>query len=363
MPAEGKVKLAGATPGGSRVKTRSSADSSAPGRNELSQLTELFTAFAIRGLATLGVADVLALGPASVETIADAVGGNTDALYRTMRFTATMGVFAELPGRIFAMTPAAEYLRSDVPGSMRSRLMIDDSTLTRLRVLAEIPHTLRTGESGYHKVHGTGPFEAGGNRPAAAQIAVQAPGSARMLAEGVLAASDFTDDRVVVDVGGGTGTMIGSVLARHPHLRGVLYDLPTVISEAPNVLAPLGVAQRCTLTGGDMFQAVPAGGDTYLLSFVLHDWTDDRAAIILANLRDVMSQSARLLVIEVLIGDTGGQAALRQDFMMMVNGGGRERTRAEHANLLAQAGFRLAKSTPIGPGLCVLEARPASGHG
>lgn len=359
MPAQSRVKVAGGTPAGNTVKTRSSGGSYDPAHDELSALTELFTSFAIRGLATLGVADVLALGPAAVETIADAVDANTEALYRTLRFTATMGVFTEMPGRVFAMSPAAEYLRSDVSGSMRSRLVIDDTTLTRLKVLAELPHTLRTGESGYHKVHGFGPFDTTANRPAAAQVAVQASGSAKTLAEGLLAVCDFSGDKVVVDVGGSTGAMIGAVLARYPHLEGVLLDMPSVIERAPATLASFGVAQRCTLTGGDMFQSIPAGGDTYLLSFVLHDWADDDASRILANLRNTMSDSARLLVIEVLIGEAGASAAVRQDFMMLVNGGGRERTEAEHTALLTQAGFTLAKSSPIRPGLSVLEATPA----
>jgi O-methyltransferase domain len=357
--ADGKTKVVGGgIPADSKVKTRAATNDSKPGRNELSQLTQLYTSFAIRGLATLGVADVLASGPVPVEEIAEAVGGNTDALYRAMRFTASVGVFIELPGRVFALNTAAEYLKSDAPDSMRSRLMIDDNTLTRLQMLMEMPHTLRTGESGYHRVHGVGPFEADANRSGTVRVAVH-PGSAQMLANGLLEADDFAADRVVVDVGGGTGTMIGAILARHPHLEGVLFDLSPVIAGAPKVLRPLGVTERCKLVGGDMFQGVPAGGDVYLMSFVLHDWADDKAAIVLANLRAAMTDDARLLVVEPLISE-GPQAAqsIQQDFMMLVNGGGRERTASEHAALLAQAGFRLTNMTPVHAGLCILHAQP-----
>jgi O-methyltransferase domain len=356
--ADSKLKVAtGGIPAGGKVKTRAAANDTKPGRSELSQLTQLYTSFAIRGLATLGVADVLASGPVPVEEIAEAVGGNTDALYRTLRFTASVGVFTELPGRVFALNPAAEYLKSEAPDTMRSRLMIDDNTLTRLQMLMEMPHTLRTGESGYHKVHGVGPFDAGPKRSGTVRVAVH-PGSAQMLANGLLEADDFTADRVVVDVGGGTGSMIGAVLARHSHLDGVLFDLPVVIDGAPEVLGPLGVTERCKLIGGDMFQGIPDGGDVYLMSFVLHDWADDKAAIILANLRAAMTDEARLLVVEPLISE-GPQAAqsIQQDFMMLVNGGGRERTAAEHAALLAQAGFRLTNMTPIHAGLCILHAQ------
>ena len=366
MPAESNMKMAdtqartagGAIPAGGKVRTRAAASDGTPAGASLSQLTQLYTSFAIRGLATLGVADALASGPAPVEDLAEAVQANTDALYRTLRFAASVGVFTELPGRVFALNTAAEGLRSGTPGSMRPSLVIDDNTLTRLRMLAEIPHTLSTGESGYHKVHGIGPFEAAAKRAGNVRVAVR-PGSAEMLASSVLQADDFSADRVVVDVGGGTGAMLGAVLTRYPRLTGVLFDLPSVIAEAPKTLEPLGVTERCQLAGGDMFQAVPDGGDVYLLSFVLHDWGDDRAAAILANLRAAMTDQARLLVVETLITE-GPQAAhsIQQDFMMLVNGGGRERTADEHAALLADAGFRLARMTPIRAGLSILHAQP-----
>lgn len=334
-------------------------------RAELNQLSQLLLPFAIRGLATLGVADVLASGPLPVQAIAGTVGADTDALYRTMRFTASHGVFAELPDRVFELTPCAEFLRSDVPGSMRQGLMIGEGTATQLQIYGEIGHTLRTGESGYQRLTGSSPFQAmATNQPMARRIGGQMQDSARRLGENLADAVDFSGDQVIADVGGGTGTLIGTVLARYPQLSGVLLDLPPVVSGAAEVLESLGVAGRCQVIGGDMFQEVPAGADSYVLSCVLHDWPDDRAAAVLARVRAAMPDSGRLLIIEAVIGGDGTPTALaiQADFAMLMYGGGKERNASEHTALLARAGFELAGITPTASGFSVLQARPGPGR-
>jgi hypothetical protein len=331
-------------------------------RAELTRLSQLLLPFAIRGLATLGVADVLASGPLPVQAIAGTVGADTDALYRTMRFTASHGVFAELPDRVFELTPCAEFLRGDVPGSMRQGLMLGEGTASQLQIYSEIGHTLRTGESGYQKLTGTSPFQAmATNQTMARRIGGQMQDSARRLGENLADAVDFSGDQLIADVGGGTGTLIGTVLARYPHLSGVLLDLPPVVSGAPDVLESLGVASRCQVIGGDMFQEVPAGADSYVLSCVLHDWPDDRAAAVLSQVRAAMPDSGRLLIIEAVIGGDGTPTALavQADFAMLMYGGGKERNASEHTTLLAQAGFELADITPTASGFSVLQARPA----
>jgi hypothetical protein len=329
---------------------------------KLSELTQLLLPFAIRGLATLGVADALADGPQPVETIAKTVGADTDALYRTLRYTAGKGVFVEFPGRVFALTSLANWLRSDVPGSMRPRLMIDDGLVNRLEVFTEVVHTLRTGESAYQKVRGGNPFDASAaDRGTAARFHRQLSPGTQTWPDALVEAVGFAADTKIVDVGGGTGSVLGTILSRTPALTGVLFDQPPVIEEAAAVLDSLGVADRCDTVGGDMFDEVPAGGDTYLLSFVLHDWPDEQAAAVLANVRAAMDDDARLLIVESLISDDEEQAAqaVQQDFMMMLHGVGRERTGTEHSDLLDQVGLQLESITPLGPGLSVLEARRA----
>lgn len=327
-------------------------------RNELMRLSQILLPFAIHGLATLGVADALAAGPRPVEDIAADAGAETDALYRALRFTASRGLFTESPGRVFGLNPPAEFLRSDMPGSMRPRLMIDESMGAKLPLLAEILATLRTGKSASR------PFQKMAANPAAAKrFSRKMQTGADRRGEALAGTVDFSTARVVADIGGGTGSILGAVLARYPQLTGVLYDMPAVVAEAPAVLDPLGVTQRCQLVGGDMFQSVPSGADTYLLSCVLHDWPDDQALSLLGNVRSVMADGSRLLAVEALVGGDDAMAAqvLERDFMLLINGGGRERTADEHAALLDRAGFRLAGVSPMGGGFSVLEATAQPG--
>lgn len=341
--------------------TSDSIEESGSAQAELMQLTQLFLPFAIRGLATLGVADALASGPAPVEAIAEAVNADAGALYRTLHFTATRGVFTELPGKMFALNPVAELMRSDVPGSMRPALMINDKTPNMLRVLTEVTYTLRTGQSAFRKVRGTGPFEA---------VATGRPGIGRLIrrrsqsgpVDALLSKVDFGSDRIMTDVGGGTGTMLGGILARYPDLRGILFDLPSIVEHATPELESLAVKQRCQVVGGDMFQEVPADSDTYVLSNVLHDWPDEQAKVVLTNIRKAIPDKGRLLVLESLAGDEPEQAAqvAQQDFMLLLNTGGRKRTVGEHEALLQEADFRVTAVTPLSSECgTVIEARPA----
>jgi len=330
---------------------------------ELIQLTQLFLPFAIRGLATLGVADALASGPASVGAIAEAVNADAGALYRTLHFTATRGVFTELPGKIFALNPVAELMRSDVPGSMRPALMIDDMTANTLRVFTEVTYTLRTGQSAYRKVRGTGPFEAiaAGRRSGGGGTRRHDPSGP---VDCLLSKVDFGNDRIVADIGGGTGTMIGGILARYPDLQGMLLDLPSVVEHTAPELESLAVKQRCQVVGGDMFQEVPADADTYMLSNVLHDWPDEQGKVVLTNIRKAIPDNGRLLVLESLAGDEPQQVAqvaqvAQQDFMLLLNTGGRKRTVGEHEELLQEANFRVTAVTPLSSECgTVIEARP-----
>jgi len=123
-----------------------------------------------------------------------------------------------------------------------------------------------------------------------------------MIAKAILATYDFSSARVVVDVGGGRGELISTVLDAHPGLRGVLYDLPRVIEAAREKLGRAGIADRCDAIGGDILSSVPGGGDVYLLSRVIHDWDDEKSILILRNCRAAMVQTSRLLLAERTIG-------------------------------------------------------------
>ena len=181
----------------------------------------------------------------------------------------------------------------------------DDGFPWIIAALNELPRTLQTGTTGMELAHGMPIFEYLTRHPDAGRrfdlvMTLAQEGEPEAVAE----TYDFTGVRSLVDVGGGNGTALAVMLARHPHLDGVLFDLPAVIERGAPGLAALG--ERCDLVGGDFFASLPAGADAYLLSHVIHDWDDDRALTILRNCRDAMSSDGKLLLVEMVI-PAGGQ--------------------------------------------------------
>jgi SAM-dependent methyltransferase len=176
-------------------------------------------------------------------------------------------------------------------------------------------------------------------------------------APSVAAGYDFSPMRTVADIGGGTGTLLAAILRAHGHLRGVLFDRPAVVAGAAGVLRAAGVEDRCEVTGGDFFKAVPGGADGYILANVLHDWDDDRSVRILGACCRAMAEDGRVLIVERLIpGDPHAAApVLLSDLNMLVVSGGQERTNAEYGELLAAAGWKLTKVQPVAPPYGVIE--------
>jgi hypothetical protein len=176
----------------------------------------------------------------------------------------------------------------------------------------------------------------------------------------VAAAYDFSGFKTVVDVGGATGNMLAAVLSRHRGPRGVLFDLPHVVRDAPALLKAHGVADRVAIESGSFFESVPSGGDAYILSHVIHDWSEAQCLTILGNCRRAMGAGGRLLIVEMVLppGDTPHPGKLL-DITMLTMPGGEERTEAEYAALLAKAGFRLQRVVPTASAVSVVEAVPA----
>jgi len=308
----------------------------------------------------LGVADVLGSDPLAVEAIAQAVDVRAPLLRRVLRALVAAGVFTELDDGRFATNDAAAALRADAPG--RTRDVVINFGEEMYRSFGELLHTVRTGETAFDAVYGAPLFEYYAAHPEA-----EASAAARMLARTLPAASEFAasdvlrDARMLVDVGGGTGTLVAEVLTHRLEIGAVLLERPGMLELAHRYLSDQGVADRCELVEGDFFASVPAGGDVYVLKSVLHDWDDDRCGAILRTCRAAMDESARLAIIEVLLpermtpsGPTLSAALL--DLIMLAYAGGRERTEAEFTQLLDRAGLRLVSTTPLAAGPHVLEA-------
>jgi hypothetical protein len=181
-------------------------------------------------------------------------------------------------------------------------------------------------------------------------------------AQAVMAAYDFSGYERVVDVGGGRGVLLAAILEAAPGLRGLLFDLPGVIGQAEEHLATSSVRERCELVTGSFFDAVPAGGDLYVLSRVIHDWDDAEAARILERCREVMTEEATLLLVEAPLPERvlDQPGAVRMDLHMFTLLHGRERTVPEYEAVLAEAGFDRMDVVPTNSpvGLGVLKARP-----
>jgi O-methyltransferase domain/Dimerisation domain len=313
--------------------------------------------------AKLGVADVLGSDALDAEAIARAVDVRAPVLRRVLRALVAAGVFTELEDGRFANNDAAAALRADAPGRIRDVVINFGEEM--YRSFGELLHTVRTGETAFDVVYGAPLFEY-----YAANPEVEASAAARMLARTLPAASEFAgsdvlrDARTVVDVGGGTGTLLAKVLAHRPEIDGVLVERPGMLALAGRYLSDQGVADRCELVEGDFFASVPAGGDVYVLKSVLHDWDDERCVAILRTCRAAMDGSARLAIIEMLLpermtpsGPTLSAALL--DLIMLAYAGGRERTEAEFTQLLDRAGLDLVSTTALAAGPHVLEAVPA----
>ena len=310
--------------------------------------------------AKLGVADVLSSQPLAAEAIADAVGAQASQLRRVLRALVVAGVFDELEDGRFESNDAAATLRTDAPGRTRDTVINFGEEM--YHSFGELLHTVRTGETAFDSVYGLPLFEY-----YAAHPDTEASAAARMLARTLPVAREFAASdvlrhvRTLVDVGGGTGTLVAEVLRHHREISGVLLERPGMLEHAKEYLSERGVADRCELVEGDFFASVPTGGDVYVLKSILHDWDDDRCLAVLRNCRAAMDDRARLVIIELVVPArmTASPAMLSAallDLIMLAFAGGRERTEAEFTELLDQAGLRLASTTALSRGPHLLEA-------
>jgi hypothetical protein len=308
--------------------------------------------------ALLGVADHLAGGPRPVDELARETGSDPAALYRLLRALASVEVFTRPTEETFALGPLGHLLRTDVEGSMRHWVLLNGGPL--YRAFGEVSHSLRTGRPAFEAAFGQDLFSYLERTPdEAARFDAAMADIGRRTGLAVVAAHDFAGARHVVDVGGGSGELLVAILRSHPTLCGTLFDREHAIERGRSTLEAAGVGTRCRLVAGDFFEHVPAAGDTYLLSWVLHDWDDARALTILRNVRAAIPADGRLLVIEsVLPAGDDPHFSRFGDVVMLVALGGQERTEPEYASLLDAAGFRLERTVATGGPRSVLEARP-----
>jgi O-methyltransferase domain len=269
-------------------------------------------------------------------------------------------VLTEAPGQTFALTPLGEALKKNAPGSAYASIL----TLTGEiggKSWRELLYSLQTGKTGFEKAFRQPLFDYLAERPVEASLFSETMvGFHGAEPPAVAEAYDFGRLGSIVDVGGATGNMLVHILKRHERPRGVLFDLPHVVAEAPAFLQARGIADRVSIESGSFFDAVPPGHDAYILSHIIHDWDEEQCSTILGNCRRAIAPDGRLLIVEMVLpeGDTPHLGKML-DMMMLVGPGGQERTPTEYASLLGRAGFEMKRVVPTNSAVSIVEATPA----
>jgi SAM-dependent methyltransferase len=300
---------------------------------------------AARAMAELRIADAL-VRPTTLDEVAERTGTHAPSLNRLLRTLAALGLVTYREG-LFQVTAAGARLRSDVPGSDWGAMMMMPAPWT-LATWQHLPDAIRTGEPVFELVHGSSFWDFHRSNEDAGAIfdAAMARGAKEQgVISAVVTELRRSQTQLLVDVGGGTGRLLGQVVAQVPQLHGLLADQRDPVDKAEQVFAAHGVTGRCKATVCDFFQAVPPGGDAYLLSNILHDWDDEASARILTHIRDACLPGGQLLLVESVLPDEvegvhRDSAQLRLlDLMMLLNFGARERTLVEYRDMLERAGF------------------------
>jgi hypothetical protein len=293
-------------------------------------------------------------GPRSAGDLAGVTETDADTLYRLLRALAAVGLLTESEDGAFGLTPLGEHLRFARGG------MVGDEAQ---RAWDELIFTVQTGQPAFNHVFGMGFYEYLAQHPEVAAVFDEYNAvTAGFWLPPVVAACDFAGADTVVDVGGGRGVFLAEVLRANPRLRGVLLDLPEVVAGSPAVFDAAGVRDRSSIVEGNFLDAVPAGGDVYTVSRVLFNWDDEHAVRILRNVRQAMTNTGRLLVIESPLQPLGdprrAQGALN-DLNVLLLMGGRQHTEAEFRALFEAAGFKMAGFRPADEIWYVIEGLPS----
>ncbi len=307
--------------------------------------------------AKLGLADQLAPEPKSAAELAGRMHVHAPSLHRFMRTLASLGVLAEQPEQRFALTDLGHALKTGAPGSAKSTLLFMGSPWAQMG-WDHFVYSVQTGKAGFEKAHDVSFFDYLAQHPEDASLFSETMvGFHNQEPPAVAAAYDFSTFKTIVDVGGATGNMLSALLSLHAGPRGVLFDRPHVVKDAPFLLEAKGVSDRITVEPGDFFTSVPSGADAYILSHIIHDWDEDRCLTILGHVRKAMDPAGRLLIVEMVLptGDIAHPGKML-DMVMLVQLGGRERTASEYASLLSKAGFRLTQVVPTESAASIVEA-------
>ena len=324
----------------------------------LQLVTGGYIAGAVGCLAQMGIPDHLEKGAKSAQELAAQLDAEPQALYRLMRATASVGVLSEGPDGRFSQTPLSRVLCSDATPSLRAFATMGWREW-HARGWSQLEHCVRTGKQAPEHIYGMPAFEYLKQNPEEGKIFHDAMTELSMIdSPAVAEAYDFTGIQSIVDVGGGHGLLLATILKKNPRMRGTLYEAPYVVEGAKN--GPLrSVMERCTFESGDMFASVPAGADAYIMKHIIHDWPDDLCVHLLKACRKGVNSGGRLLVVDNVI-QPGNDFSPGKflDLQMLLFPGGRERTAKQFRELLDAAGWQLTRIIPTAAGDSIVEGVP-----
>lgn len=307
----------------------------------------------------IGIPDLLKSGPQTTEELAASTQMHAPSLYRLLRALASVGIFKSEAGNRFSLTPLSELLVTDTPGSMRW-FVISELGQEHYPAWGNLMHSVKTGEIAFDNQFGMDLWKYFSENPEDAAVFNDSmSGMTAVVNEEITSLYDFSPFKKIVDVGGGHGGLITSILKATPQAKGVLFDSEVVISGARPKLEAAGLADRCEMVAGDFFQSVPAG-DAYIMKWIIHDWDDERAIRILKNCRSQVPPNGRVIVVDAVVPeDDEPDFSKFFDLNMMVMTGGKERTEREFAELLAAAGLKLRRVIPSKLPASIVEGEPA----
>lgn len=309
----------------------------------------------------LGIPDLLKDTARDAADLAQATQMHAPSLYRVLSVLVSIGALTKDDQSRFALTALGATLRSDVRGSLRAwALNLFDED--QYRAWGDVLHSVQTGEPAFNHLFGMDVWQYRALHPEQSKTFDEAMANLGSVAnQAIVESYDFSAVRQVVDVGGGNGSLLIFLLNANPAMKGVVFDAPHVVEGAKKRIAAAGLAERCTTVGGNFFDSVPEGGDTCILSRIIHDWDDAHSSTILNNCRRAMPVNGRLLLSERVLPTQIEASARHQDLLlsdlnMLVMVGGRERTEAEYRVLLEAAHFRLTRVIPTRSMMSVIEA-------
>ncbi|MGO4748150.1 methyltransferase [Streptomyces sp. 2MCAF27] len=301
--------------------------------------------YALSVAARMGIADELSDSAKSVKDLARVLHATPGALERLLRTLAGCGFFREDSEERFTVTQLGLLLQSDSPVSMRATLSNVDSYRAWLGAV----DTMSTGRPAFDREFGAGFFDhKDQNAKAGATFDQRMKERASRLYTGLAALPSWDGTRCLLDIGGGKGAVLASILESNPHIKGILFDRPSVVERTARSEGLAALQNRCETVAGDFFQELPTGADAHLMCSVLHDWDDGDAVEILRRSQEVLPAGGRLLICEMILPDSSEPHPARwSDLGMMVVLGGRERTLGQYRSLLRLAGLRISKVTPL----------------